>query len=810
MRVELPSGTVTFLFTDIEGSTRLLEKHGERYTELLAAHRRVLREAFARYGGVEVDTQGDAFFVAFSRAADALAAADVAQRELELPVRMGIHTGEPQLTAEGYAGMDVHRAARICAAGHGRQVLVSQTTRDLVGADLRDLGEHRLKDLGRPVRLFQLGDEDFPPARTLNRTNLPAQPSPLVGRDRELTCLQQLVREARVVTLIGPGGSGKTRLALQAAAELVDEFPDGVFWVPLAAVFDPDLVLPSIAQAAGLRGDPAAEIGGREMLLVLDNFEQVIEAAPRLPALLEPCPRLRLLVTSREVLRIAGERDYAVDPLAEPDAVELFRERAVNAEPIEAVREICARLDGLPLAIELAAARTRLLPPDRLLERLDHVLPLLTGGRRDAPERQRTLRSTIEWSHALLDKREQRGFRRLAVFPGGFTVEAAEEVCEVEIDTLGSLVEKSLVRRWASGRLGMLETIRELAEEKLADSGEALDLHRKNAEYFAELSRSANLQVESIGKAPQRHELVIPEQANLRATIDWAADADPELALTIAVALENFWATNNPQEGIRRLDHLLHRAAAAPPRLRAQALRALGGSTQLTGDVDGARSLYEKALELFADLGDDAGAATLRFRIATTIAHSDPEKCRLLLERSVAEFDELDYDAGRCQALGTLGNVHLRLGNRERAEELLEEASKLARKIGFIWWAAGVQETLAESALRAGDLERAETAAREALELHQRIGDRVNMIYDLAHLAECAAGRGRLARAGAMRGIVQAEEERRPPHPAWLEVKARLDGTLGPLAGPDYDAAVSRGHALPADDAMDYALSDID
>ena len=422
---------------------------------------------------------------------------------------MGIHTGEPTVTSEGYVGMDVHRAARICAAGHGRQVLVSETTeRLLAGADLRDLGEHRLKDLGRPLRLFQLGDEDFPPPRTLNRTNLPAQPSPLVGRDRELTDIEQLVREGRVVTLTGPGGSGKTRLALQTAAELVDEFPDGVFWVPLAVVFDPDLVLPSIAQAAGLRGDPAAEIGGREMLFVLDNFEQVIEAAPRLSALLELCPRLRLLVTSREVLRIAGERDYDVDPLAEPDAVELFRERAFSAEPIEAVREICARLDGLPLAIELAAARTRLLPPDRLLERLDQVLPLLTGGRRDAPERQRTLRSTIEWSHALLDKHEQQAFRRLAVFPGGFTVETAEEVCEVEIDVLESLVEKSLVRRWAGGRLGMLETIRELAEEKLADSGEAPDLHRKNAEYFTELACSANLQVESIGKAPQRHELV--------------------------------------------------------------------------------------------------------------------------------------------------------------------------------------------------------------------------------------------------------------------------------------------------------------
>jgi class 3 adenylate cyclase len=430
----LPTGIVTFLFTDIEGSTRLLSEIGEQYADVLAEHRRMLREAFVSHDGVEVDTQGDALFYAFGSASEAVAAAGEAQVALDkgpVCVRMGIHTGEPSLTEEGYVGMDVHRAARICAAAHGGQVLFSEPTRLLLdqGLGMTDLGLHRLKDLGEPVKLFQLGEAGFPPLRTLNATNLPAQPGPLIGRERELGEVLELLRDgARALTLTGPGGAGKTRLALQAAAELVDDFKDGVFLVPLAAIRDPELVVPTAERVVGARVPLAEHIDERRMLLLVDNLEQVVGAGPALADVLSLCPNLRLLVTSRVLMRVTPEREYSVAPLPDEEAVELFRERAAVAEPIEAVREICQRLDGLPLAVELAAARTRVLPPDQLLKRLERRLPLLTGGKRDAPARQRTLRATIEWSYDLLSEQESRLFAELSVFAGSFSVEAAEDV----------------------------------------------------------------------------------------------------------------------------------------------------------------------------------------------------------------------------------------------------------------------------------------------------------------------------------------------------------------------------------------------
>jgi class 3 adenylate cyclase len=391
MRRDLPSGTVTFLFTDIQGSTKLLHELGaERYAQMLAEHRQVVRGAVARHGGVEVDTQGDAFFVAFSSASNALAAAeDVRRAEGPLRVRIGVHSGDAEVTDEGYVGIEVHRAARIAASAHGGQVVVSARTQALVDGtvELVDLGLHRLKDLSRPEKLFQLGRGEFPPLRSLNATNLPAQPGPLIGRERELSELAELVRAERVVTLTGAGGSGKTRLALHAAAECVDEFVDGVFWVPLAAITDAEIVEPTIGHTIGAQNGVAEHIDEKRLLLVLDNLEQLLpSAASRLAKLHESCPNLRLLVTSRAPLRIAAEREFAVDPLPEADAVTLFRERAFVTEPEDAVQGICVRLDGLPLAIELAAARTRVLPPDRLLSRLERAL-----ARSDRGSARRTL-----------------------------------------------------------------------------------------------------------------------------------------------------------------------------------------------------------------------------------------------------------------------------------------------------------------------------------------------------------------------------------------------------------------------------------
>ena len=480
----LPAGTVTFLFTDVEGSTRLLQERGDEYLDMLAEHRRALREAFARHGGVVMDTVGDAVFVAFATASDALAAAAAARDALAagpIRVRMGLHTGEPTLTEEGYVGIDVHRAARIAAAGHGGQILLSQATRDLADADrLRDLGQHRLKDLAAPERLYQLGEDEFPPLKSLDRTNLPVQPTPFVGRERELGEVLALLDVHRVVTLTGPGGSGKTRLAMQAAAESVERYGDGVWFVPLAAVRDPQLIEPTIARMVGGPDDLHEFLTGKRTLLVLDNLEQLLPGAADIVARLDA----RVLATSRSRLNVAAEQEFPVPTLPIDDAVTLFTQRARQLEPRfepdPAVRRIAERLDGLPLAVELAAARVKVLTPEQILERLGRSLDLLTSGAYDAPERQRTLRGTVEWSYRLLGNDEQRLFAQLAVFSGSFEVEAAEAVCSADLDVLESLVDKSLLRHGEDGRFFMLATIRELALEKMRDLPDAASLRRRH------------------------------------------------------------------------------------------------------------------------------------------------------------------------------------------------------------------------------------------------------------------------------------------------------------------------------------------
>jgi predicted ATPase/class 3 adenylate cyclase len=496
---ELPTGTVTFLFTDIEGSTRLLRELGDGYAEVLAEHRRALRDAWRRHEGLEVDTQGDAFFVAFARASDAVAAAADAQLALAdgpVRVRMGLHTGEPLRADEGYVGFDVHRAARIAAAGHGGQVLLSQATADLAGVDVRDLGLHRLKDLSAPERLFQLGTDVFPPLKTLHETNLPVPATPFLGREREIDQIAALLRrpDVRLVTLTGPGGSGKTRLSLQAAAAAADDYDGGVWWVPLASLGDPILVETAAAQALGSKDTLPTTVGDQRLLLVLDNFEHLLDAAGGVAETIRSCPHLTVLVTSREPLHVDGEWEVAVDPLREHEAVELFLQRAAavrsdfgaNGE----VAEVCRRLDCLPLAVELAAARVKVLTLPALLERLEQRLPLLAGGSRSAPERQRTLRATIAWSHDLLTAAEQDLFARLAVFAGGCTLQAAEEICGADVDAIASLVDKSLLRR-TGDRYWMLETIREFASEQLDQHADAGAIRDRHAAFYVALAERA-------------------------------------------------------------------------------------------------------------------------------------------------------------------------------------------------------------------------------------------------------------------------------------------------------------------------------
>ena len=807
---ELPRGTVTFLFTDIEGSTRLLHELGaDGYADALAEHRRVLREAFSRHGGVEVDTQGYAFFVAFPTAPGALAAAREAQQELGVPVRMGLHTGTPLLTDEGYVGTDVHRAARIAAAGHGRQVLVSTATATLLDAgELRDLGEHRLKDLSAPERILQLGDDDFPPLKTLYRTNLPIPATPFLGREHELGEVRELLArdDARLLTLTGAGGSGKTRLALHAAGELAEAYPDGVWWVPLAPLTDPADVGAAAARALG-GGDSLPEIvDGRRLLLLLDNFEHVVEAAPELAAVLAKCPHADVLVTSRERLRVQGEHVYPVPVLEREQARELFVARARAAqpgfEPDEHLDELCSRLDDLPLALELAAARTSLLTTQQLLERLGDRLDLLRGGR-DAETRQRTLRATIEWSYELLEPEERMLLAALSVFRGGWTLEAAERVADADLELMQSLVDKSLVRRWESGRFGMLETIREFAAEQLDESGEGDAIRRRHAEFLLALAESANLWPEAMAAGRVgRHELFIPELPNVRAALEWLVAADEiEFALSIAVRLENFWVTSDPVEGRRWLAELLELSTNLPPELHAWVLRALGGTTYVTGEFVEGHRYVEDALAEYRRLGDSWSVAHMTGRLAVEAARTgDLGRAKALSEESLAA-DNGPFNAAQISRF--LGSVAFGENRPEEAVDLADRAANLAGEIGFRWWEAGSRLQAAEYALLAG-LPAGDRPQRGLAVAHE-IGDRHLSCFGLAQLAWVAAEAGDAKEAGMLWGAAQAVVERSAFDPFGADREV-YEAHVLVVAGPEFEQASRVGRSMSLDDAVAYAL----
>jgi predicted ATPase/class 3 adenylate cyclase len=813
---ELPTGTVTFLFTDIEGSTKLLRELGaERYAEALAEHRRALRSAFTRAGGVEVDTQGDAFFYAFPTAPSALGAASEAQATLAegpISVRMGLHTGTPVVTDEGYVGEDVHRAARIAASGHGGQVLASAATAVLAAAeDLRDLGEHRLKDLSAPERIYQLGSAEFPPLATLFRTNLPVPSTRFLGRDRELGEVVELIAadEVRLLTLTGPGGTGKTRLALQAAAAAAGGYPGGVWWVPLAQLRNPELVLSAAGQALGAQEALAVHVGERRMLILFDNFEHVVSAAPRLAELLGACPRLDLLVTSRESLHLAAEQEYPVPPFAPDDGIAFFYVRARAARPDleedEAVPEICRKLDDLPLALELAAARVKALAPDQLLRRLEQRLPLLTGGARDLPERQRTLRATIAWSHDLLGEDEQRLFRRLSVFAGGWTLEAAEEVAGADLDTLQSLLDKSLVRRSAE-RYWMLESIREYGAERLEASGEASELRARHAAYFVTFVESAGLTLEPQGL--QDYASVRVELANARAALDWCFATEPEAGLRLAVGLEGFWVITDPSEGVARVREGLAHAPDAPLELRARALRAVGSCANPVGDDALAEEVYTRSLEAFRELGDDLNVGVLLLRLGySAFYRADYKRAGALAEESLALHRTVGYQVGESQALGLAGEVEYVRGDREAGLKLIGESAALAGEAGFPWWRSRMLRKLVDGAFELGRPGETEAWARESLRLMNEIGDRQMTVFALARLARVAAEAGRMEEAGLLWGAIEAEEARRPMG-AWAKERDRLATPVLVRAGPDFERGRDRGRQLAFEEVVELALGE--
>jgi predicted ATPase/class 3 adenylate cyclase/tetratricopeptide (TPR) repeat protein len=582
--VELPSGTVTFCFTDIEGSTKLFHRLGDVYVDLLEQHRVIVRAAVRAHDGVEVNSEGDGFFFAFPSAAEAVAAALDAQRGLiehEWPeaaairVRMGLHTGEATPVGNDYLAFAVHEAARVAGTGHGGQVVVSQATVHVVGNGLPSgtsfmpLGDHQLKDLGAPIELYQMCHpslpRDFPTLRSVagRRHNLPAPVSTFIGRGAAIEAVSELVRSgARLVTLTGAGGSGKTRLALEVATEVLADWPDGVWFIDLSPVAAPGLVAAAVIQALGLTADAEADplvqlvshLAVRRALLIVDNCEHVVRAvAEAVSALLEHCPSLAILATSREGLSVTGESVWPVPSLSAFDAVELFVERATQAKPGfaelgdhgEAITQICERLDGIPLALELAASRVRLLTPSQIAERLHDRFRLLTGGPRTAIPRQRTLEATVDWSHELLDEDERRLFRRLSVFAGGFTLEAAEAICGDEtLDLLGGLVDKSLVIATAGAkpRYRMLETIRHYSSAKVVAAAEVEAYRDRHAVFFADLVEAVAPGLRD-GREVAARQGLQSEQDNVRAALEWAHGAgDAAMLRRMAGELWMFWA----------------------------------------------------------------------------------------------------------------------------------------------------------------------------------------------------------------------------------------------------------------------------
>jgi predicted ATPase/class 3 adenylate cyclase len=907
---QLPSGTVTFLFSDVEGSTRLLTRSPDGYPEVLATHQHLLRSAFAEHDGREVHTEGDAFFVAFTRAGDAIAAAVGAQRSLasqrwpegvEVRVRIGVHTGEAEVRDDDYVGLDVHRAARICAAGHGGQVLISASTRALVADELpgdvalRDLGEHRLKDLDRPEQLFQLvvGDlrAEFPPPASLSpgsggASALPSSPNPTIGREGDVRAIADRLRVdgARLLTLTGPGGVGKTRLVLEAARAVQEDFADGAYFISLAALRSADDVPAAMVKTlaivvlSGETADQAAErfLGAKHLLLVVDNLEHVMGAVPFIGRLLSACPTLSVLATSREPLGLQTEERYPVAPLALPartaadvdalagvDAVALFCARArvrdpdfgldhANAPPVV---EICRRVDGLPLAIELAAARCGLLSPDEIADRLEDALGGLGSGARDAPARHQTLRATIDWSHALLSDPERQCFARFAVFAGGATVKAAETVTQARLDTLDHLAAKSLLVRGQHARtptrLAMLETIRAYAGERFASAADAPAVREDHYRYYLALAERHGTDRALRGADARDHLARLDAEIdNLQAALEWAvAQPSAEQAVAMAAALGGYWvARDRYADAVDWIEQALSLPGAdADPALQVRLLcvkgtalwrlgrgaeqpavlaaaeaiaRALGDPATLScalrmravqeieaERLDAAKALADEALHYAKAAGDD-------WQIAETargwaIAAPSIVHLREGVDRAAALLDEV----GNIHQLANLlvdATYHaLCLGSDRDARDFAARATPITRMLDSPFTRMINSGNLGLAALLTGELDTAAGAFREELSLCRAMVVRPVAFEGLRGLAAVAVVIGHDERAATLVGAAQEYRFEKTEDP----VEIRLEQTFFEPACARYgteawDAAGREGSRLSFGEAIAYALEE--
>ncbi|HJP89724.1 MAG TPA: tetratricopeptide repeat protein [Candidatus Limnocylindrales bacterium] len=900
----MAAGTLTFLFSDIEGSTRLLDTLGrEAYTAVLERHAAIMRAAMATHGGREQNTEGDSFFVVFDGAGEALEAAIEAQRGLaserwpdgvDLSVRMGLHTGEASESAAGLVGIDVNRAARIAAAAHGGQVIVSDAVRSLVASDLpagvsmRDLGSHRLKDLREPQPLSQVVADglrlEFPPLRSLDArpNNLPTQLTSFVGRERELAEAGSLLAANRLVTMTGPGGTGKTRLSLQVAANAADDFPDGIFFVALETIRDKELVPSRLAAAIGI-SEPAhrtsAEVlvewlGGKKVLFVLDNFEQVLDAGPIVADLLRAAPGLKVLATSRAPLHVYGEQEYPVPGLPTPpdlsqltaieraqlpaserlidpatlttyEAVKLFIARATAVRPgfevtnenAPAVAAICARLHGMPLAIELAAARVKLFSPDALLTRLEHQLATLAAGSRDLPERQQTLRGAIAWSYEILDEACRLLLDRLAVFAGDIELEAAEAVCgpaselgQDVVDGLVSLSNQSLIRTIedpAEPRFAMLETIREFALEMLDGRGQRLDLERRHGAWFLDFARRG---AAALNGDEQRTWLERFERNhdNIRVAMDRAAARrDAEIALGLAFNTWRFWQKRGHlYEARRRLDAL----AAEPwsrddPVLRARLMEALGGVGWWQGDINAMAPAYREAADIWRTMDNNAELANAlyNYSFAFTVPDAIPagyvdegetprQKLDELLNEALGLYREIGDDRGEATVLWGIGNGHYFSGDVDPASEDLALALAKFRKVGDRTMEGWTLHMLGSAYTRLGRLPEARRDLEAALRIFHGASDAAGINLILDDLSSLEIAEGHLDRAGHLWGAARSLAQTTGAGLASV-VDETLETELRPhvsrhIAPDRLETLAAEGAAMTLDGVVAYALDD--